>query len=85
MYSQWQSERTDSTPKNPTITGSSQAQPVNGAIPSLPSPTMTSFNLAAQPTAGPTPNTQATGSDAPVFHNGLTTQTFATRKNNYPN
>ncbi|XP_058055064.1 CUGBP Elav-like family member 4 isoform X1 [Anopheles bellator] len=40
-------------------------QPVNGAIPSLPSPTMPTFNMAAQ-----TPNGQPTGSDA-VYSNGI--------------
>uniref|UniRef100_A0A182VN70 Uncharacterized protein n=1 Tax=Anopheles merus TaxID=30066 RepID=A0A182VN70_ANOME len=37
-------------------------QPVNGAIPSLPSPTMPTFNMAAQ-----TPNGQPAGSEAMRF------------------
>ncbi|XP_050074816.1 CUGBP Elav-like family member 4 isoform X3 [Anopheles maculipalpis] len=40
-------------------------QPVNGAIPSLPSPTMPTFNMAAQ-----TPNGQPAGSEA-VYTNGI--------------
>ena len=72
--------RADSVPPTP-ITGSSQAQPVNGALPSLPSPSMQSFSLAGQAGAA-TPNNQPAGSEAAVFHNGLTTQTFATRKIN---
>ncbi|XP_055607640.1 CUGBP Elav-like family member 4 isoform X10 [Uranotaenia lowii] len=41
-------------------------QPVNGAIPSLPSPTMPTFNMAAQ-----TPNGQPAGSEAAVYTNGI--------------
>ncbi|XP_037788018.1 CUGBP Elav-like family member 4 isoform X7 [Penaeus monodon] len=51
--------------------GASQAQPVNGALPSMPSPTMQNFNIAPQPG----PNSQPGGSEA-VFANGLP-QTFA--------
>ncbi|XP_063699143.1 CUGBP Elav-like family member 4 isoform X5 [Culicoides brevitarsis] len=40
-------------------------QPVNGTIPSLPSPTMPTFNMAAQ-----TPNGQPTGTEA-VYTNGI--------------
>ncbi|XP_062708142.1 CUGBP Elav-like family member 4 isoform X2 [Aedes albopictus] len=40
-------------------------QPVNGTIPSLPSPTMPTFNMAAQ-----TPNGQPAGSEA-VYTNGI--------------
>ncbi|KAG8231437.1 hypothetical protein J437_LFUL000154 [Ladona fulva] len=47
------------------LNGSGSAQPVNGAIPSLPSPTMPNFNMAAQ-----TPNGQPGGSD-PVYTNGM--------------
>ncbi|XP_047483121.1 LOW QUALITY PROTEIN: CUGBP Elav-like family member 4 [Penaeus chinensis] len=46
--------------------GASQAQPVNGALPSMPSPTMQNFNIAPQPG----PNSQPGGSEA-VFANGL--------------
>ncbi|XP_055532000.1 CUGBP Elav-like family member 4 isoform X4 [Wyeomyia smithii] len=41
-------------------------QPVNGTIPSLPSPTMPTFNMAAQ-----TPNGQPAGSEAAVYTNGI--------------
>ncbi|XP_055325258.1 CUGBP Elav-like family member 4 isoform X6 [Sitodiplosis mosellana] len=41
-------------------------QPVNGAIPSLPSPTMPTFNMAAQ-----TPNGQPGGTEATVYTNGI--------------
>ncbi|XP_015178707.1 PREDICTED: CUGBP Elav-like family member 4 isoform X8 [Polistes dominula] len=44
----------------------STGQPVNGAIPSLPSPTMPNFNMAAQ-----TPNGQPAGSDPGVYTNGI--------------
>lgn len=62
--------------------GASQAQPVNGALPSMPSPTMQNFNIAPQPG----PNSQPGGSEGAVFTNGLP-QTFAARKNfskNFP-
>lgn len=62
--------------------GASQAQPVNGALPSMPSPTMQNFNIAPQPG----PNSQPGGSEGAVFANGLP-QTFAARKNfskNFP-
>ncbi|XP_069950658.1 CUGBP Elav-like family member 4 isoform X5 [Cherax quadricarinatus] len=52
--------------------GASQAQPVNGALPSMPSPTMQNFNIAPQPG----PNSQPGGSEGAVFANGLP-QTFA--------
>lgn len=48
--------------------------PVNGSIPSLSSPTMPTFNMAAQ-----TPNGQPGGTEASVFSNGLP-QTFPGRK-----
>ncbi|XP_052566079.1 CUGBP Elav-like family member 4 isoform X11 [Culex pipiens pallens] len=48
---------------SPVLQGS--GQPVNGAIPSLPSPTMPTFNMAAQ-----TPNGQPAGSEA-VYTNGI--------------
>ncbi|XP_071443418.1 CUGBP Elav-like family member 4 isoform X4 [Hetaerina americana] len=54
------------------LNGSGSAQPVNGAIPSLPSPTMPNFNMAAQ-----TPNGQPGGSD-PVYTNGMP-QSYPTR------
>lgn len=46
-------------------------QPVNGAIPSLPSPTMPTFNMAAQTPNGPQVNGQE-----PVYTNGIPPQTF---------
>ncbi|KAI4483971.1 hypothetical protein M0804_007427 [Polistes exclamans] len=49
----------------------STGQPVNGAIPSLPSPTMPNFNMAAQ-----TPNGQPAGSDPGVYTNGIA-QTYS--------
>lgn len=49
-------------------------QPVNGAIPSLPSPTMPTFNMAAQ-----TPNGQPGGTEATVYTNGIP-QTYPGRK-----
>lgn len=52
-------------------------QPVNGAIPSLPSPTMPTFNMAAQTPNGP----QVNGQEA-VYTNGIPTQTFPPRKCN---
>ncbi len=48
-------------------------QPVNGTIPSLPSPTMPTFNMAAQ-----TPNGQPAGTEA-VYTNGIP-QSYAARK-----
>lgn len=39
---------------------------MNGAIPSLPSPTMPTFNMAAQ-----TPNGQPGGTEATVYTNGI--------------
>ncbi|XP_044005141.1 CUGBP Elav-like family member 4 isoform X28 [Aphidius gifuensis] len=59
---------------NPVVSptsGTGTGQPVNGAIPSLPSPTMPNFNMAAQ-----TPNGQPAGSDPGVYTNGIP-QTFA--------
>lgn len=50
-------------------------QPVNGAIPSLPSPTMPTFNMAAQ-----TPNGQPAGTEA-VYTNGIP-QAYPGRKYN---
>ncbi|XP_044005106.1 CUGBP Elav-like family member 4 isoform X6 [Aphidius gifuensis] len=55
----------------PHLNGTGTGQPVNGAIPSLPSPTMPNFNMAAQ-----TPNGQPAGSDPGVYTNGIP-QTFA--------
>nr|CAD7423010.1 unnamed protein product [Timema monikensis] len=49
-----------------TEAGTGSGQPVNGAIPSLPSPTMPNFNMAAQ-----TPNGQPAGSDPSVYTNGI--------------
>lgn len=49
-------------------------QPVNGAIPSLPSPTMPTFNMAAQ-----TPNGQPGGTETTVYTNGIP-QTYPGRK-----
>ncbi|XP_033215526.1 CUGBP Elav-like family member 4 [Belonocnema kinseyi] len=48
------------------LNGTGTGQPVNGAIPSLPSPTMPNFNMAAQ-----TPNGQPAGSDPGVYTNGI--------------
>lgn len=56
------------------FTGS--GQPVNGTIPSLPSPTMPTFNVAAQ-----TPNGQPAGTEA-VYTNGIP-QGYPGRKYNY--
>ncbi|XP_076650757.1 CUGBP Elav-like family member bruno 3 isoform X4 [Halictus rubicundus] len=56
-------------PVVPPTSGTGTGQPVNGAIPSLPSPTMPNFNMAAQPTG------QA-GSDPGVYTNGIP-QTYA--------
>lgn len=53
-------------------------QPVNGAIPSLPSPTMPTFNMAAQTPNGP----QVNGQEA-VYTNGIPPQTFPPRKCNF--
>ncbi|XP_063889855.1 CUGBP Elav-like family member 4 isoform X22 [Scylla paramamosain] len=60
------------SPVVPPTSGASQAQPVNGALPSMPSPTMQNFNIAPQPG----PNSQPGGSEGAVFANGLP-QTFA--------
>ncbi|KAI4460243.1 rna binding protein [Holotrichia oblita] len=49
----------------PPTSGAGSGQPVNGAIPSLPSPTMPTFNMAAQ-----TPNGQPGGTEA-VYTNGI--------------
>lgn len=49
-------------------------QPVNGALPSLPSPTMPTFNMAAQ-----TPNGQPGGTEAAVYTNGIP-QSYPGRK-----
>ncbi|XP_018321391.1 CUGBP Elav-like family member 6 isoform X5 [Agrilus planipennis] len=49
----------------PPTSGTGSGQPVNGAIPSLPSPTMPTFNMAAQ-----TPNGQPAGTEA-VYTNGI--------------
>ncbi|KAL2738678.1 CUGBP Elav-like family member 4 isoform X13, partial [Vespula maculifrons] len=61
---------------NPVVppTSGSTGQPVNGAIPSLPSPTMPNFNMAAQ-----TPNGQPAGSDPGVYTNGIP-QTYSGRE-----
>ncbi|XP_044740774.1 CUGBP Elav-like family member 4 isoform X2 [Chrysoperla carnea] len=48
----------------PPTSGTGNGQPVNGAIPSLPSPTMPTFNMAAQ-----TPNGQPGGTE--VYTNGI--------------
>ncbi|KAK7871990.1 hypothetical protein R5R35_004770 [Gryllus longicercus] len=53
-------------PVVPPTSGTGSGQPVNGAIPSLPSPTMPNFNMAAQ-----TPNGQPAGSDPSVYTNGI--------------
>ncbi|XP_021919213.1 CUGBP Elav-like family member 4 isoform X6 [Zootermopsis nevadensis] len=53
-------------PVVPPTSGSGSGQPVNGTIPSLPSPTMPNFNMAAQ-----TPNGQPAGSDPSVYTNGI--------------
>ncbi|XP_076183396.1 CUGBP Elav-like family member bruno 3 isoform X3 [Ptiloglossa arizonensis] len=58
-------------PVVPPTSGSGAGQSVNGAIPSLPSPTMPNFNMAAQ-----TPNGQPAGSDPSVYTNGIP-QTYA--------
>uniref|UniRef100_A0A1B6D8E4 RRM domain-containing protein n=2 Tax=Clastoptera arizonana TaxID=38151 RepID=A0A1B6D8E4_9HEMI len=50
----------------PPTSGSGSGQPVNGTIPSLPSPTMPNFSMAAQ-----TPNGQPAGSDPTVYTNGI--------------
>ncbi|XP_029056422.1 CUGBP Elav-like family member 4 isoform X7 [Osmia bicornis bicornis] len=55
-------------PTSGLLVGTGTGQPVNGAIPSLPSPTMPNFNMAAQ-----TPNGQPTGSDPGVYTNGIHT------------
>ncbi|PSN29876.1 hypothetical protein C0J52_27696 [Blattella germanica] len=61
-------------PVVPPTSGSGSGQPVNGTIPSLPSPTMPNFNMAAQ-----TPNGQPAGSDPSVYTNGIP-QTYPARK-----
>ncbi|CAB3359170.1 Hypothetical predicted protein [Cloeon dipterum] len=53
-------------PVVPPTSGAGTGQPVNGAIPSLPSPTMPNFNMAAQ-----TPNGQPTPTDPGVYTNGM--------------
>ncbi|KAL0104509.1 hypothetical protein PUN28_017306 [Cardiocondyla obscurior] len=58
-------------PVVPPTSGTGTGQPVNGALPSLPSPTMPNFNMAAQ-----TPNGQPAGSDPGVYTNGIP-QTYA--------
>ncbi|XP_076183397.1 CUGBP Elav-like family member bruno 3 isoform X4 [Ptiloglossa arizonensis] len=58
-------------PTSGLLVGSGAGQSVNGAIPSLPSPTMPNFNMAAQ-----TPNGQPAGSDPSVYTNGIP-QTYA--------
>ncbi|KAL1132764.1 hypothetical protein AAG570_010716 [Ranatra chinensis] len=45
--------------------GGTGAQPVNGALPSLPSPTMPNFSMAQ------TPNGQPAGSDPAIYTNGI--------------
>ncbi|KYM96202.1 CUGBP Elav-like family member 4, partial [Cyphomyrmex costatus] len=58
-------------PTSGLLVGTGTGQPVNGALPSLPSPTMPNFNMAAQ-----TPNGQPAGSDPGVYTNGIP-QTYA--------
>ncbi|XP_063972912.1 CUGBP Elav-like family member 4 isoform X5 [Diachasmimorpha longicaudata] len=53
-------------PSSVLVVGTGTGQPVNGTIPSLPSPTMPNFNMAAQ-----TPNGQPAGSDPGVYTNGI--------------
>ncbi|XP_017767121.1 PREDICTED: CUGBP Elav-like family member 4 isoform X2 [Eufriesea mexicana] len=50
----------------PPTSGSGTGQQVNGAMTSLPSPTMPNFNMAPQ-----TPNGQPAGSDPGVYTNGI--------------
>ncbi|XP_060525136.1 CUGBP Elav-like family member 4 isoform X2 [Cylas formicarius] len=57
-------------PTSDVQVGPGSGQPVNGAIPSLPSPTMPTFNMAAQ-----TPNGQPAGQE-PVYTNGIPPQTY---------
>ncbi|XP_020300029.1 CUGBP Elav-like family member 4 isoform X3 [Pseudomyrmex gracilis] len=57
-------------PTSDLLVGTSTGQQVNGAIPSLPSPTMPNFNMAQ------TPNGQPAGSDPGVYTNGIP-QTYA--------
>lgn len=59
------------TPMPHALNGS--GQPVNGTIPSLPSPTMPTFNISAQ-----TPNGQPGGTET-VYTNGIP-QTYPGRK-----
>lgn len=54
--------------------GAGNGQPVNGTIPSLPSPTMPTFNMAAQ-----TPNGQPGGQEQ-VYTNGIPPQSYQARK-----
>lgn len=56
------------------VVGTGAGQQVNGALPSLPSPTMPNFNMAAQ-----TPNGQPAGSDPGVYTNGIP-QTYPGRE-----
>ncbi|XP_078040583.1 CUGBP Elav-like family member bruno 3 isoform X12 [Augochlora pura] len=53
-------------PTSGLLVGTGTGQSVNGAIPSLPSPTMPNFNMAAQ-----TPNTATGSSDPGVYTNGI--------------
>lgn len=63
----------DVTQFNKKMFHTGSGQPVNGTIPSLPSPTMPTFNMAAQ-----TPNGQPAGTEA-VYANGIP-QSYAGRK-----
>ena len=47
---------------------------MNGALPSLPSPTMPNFSVAAQPPNGPP------SSESPVYSNGMPPSAYANRK-----
>ncbi|XP_014211425.1 CUGBP Elav-like family member 4 isoform X1 [Copidosoma floridanum] len=58
----------------PPTSGTGSGQPVNGALPSLPSPTMPNFNMAAQ-----TPNGQtalSAGSNDPYTNGSFSPQTY---------
>ncbi|KAJ8921787.1 hypothetical protein NQ315_008413 [Exocentrus adspersus] len=57
-------------PTSDVPVGAGSGQPVNGTIPSLPSPTMPTFNMAAQ-----TPNGQPGGQEQ-VYTNGIPPQTY---------
>ncbi|KAK0089962.1 hypothetical protein PV325_004439 [Microctonus aethiopoides] len=59
------------TSVGPPSTGTGAGQPVNGVIPSLPSPTMPNFNMAAH-----TSNTSAMGSETGMYSSSIP-QTFA--------